>query len=228
MILLSVDASAKSAAVAVTDGEILLAEGFENSGFTHSETLLPLVDATLKKAGKSIDEIDAFAVTNGPGSFTGLRIGCALVKGLAGDKPCYPVPTLSALAYNCIDCEGVVIPMMDARRQQTYTATFAVQEGKISQITEDRAIAVEQLENEILSYLDQGKKVYVPGDGAYLLSEDVAQQVQKPAHPLILGISVAKATQNIDPVSAVELGLRYLRLSQAERERNIKLGGKEQ
>jgi len=194
----------------------------ENSGYTHSETLLPLVDETLKKAGTSIDKIDSFAVTNGPGSFTGLRIGCALVKGLAGKSPCYPVPTLLALAYNCIDEEGIVIPMMDARRAQTYTASFRVHNGKADRLTEDRAIAVSELETEILTYINKGERVIVPGDGAYLLSEKISSLVTLPKHPLILGISVARAAQNISPVSAEQLGLRYLRLSQAERERQEK------
>ena len=220
--MLSIDSSAKSAAVAVTDGQRLLAAGFDNSGYTHSETLLPLVDETLKKAGKSIDDMDAFAVTNGPGSFTGLRIGCALVKGLAGDKPCFPVPTLLALAYNCVDEEGIIIPMMDARRAQTYTASFRVKNGKIERLVEDRAIAVTELEKEISSYIKNGERVLVPGDGAYLLSEELAAVVTVPAHPLILGKSVALAVQNISSVPACELGLRYLRLSQAEREKKEK------
>lgn len=219
--MLSIDSSAKSTAVAVTDENKLLAEGFENSGYTHSETLLPLVDATLKKAGKSIDDIDSFAVTNGPGSFTGLRIGCALVKGMACDKPCYPVPTLLALAYNCIYENAIVIPMMDARRCQTYTATFRVKDGRVERLSEDRAIAVAELEDEIISHIKQRERVCVLGDGVYLLSEQTADLVV-PDDPLILGRSVAMAAQNILPVSATELGLRYLRLSQAEREKQEK------
>lgn len=222
MLLLSIDSSAKSAAVAVTDGEVLLAEGFENSGYTHSETLLPLVDATLTKAGKKIEDIEAFAVTNGPGSFTGLRIGCALVKGMAGDKPCYAVPTLRALAFNCVGESALVIPMMDARRAQTYTATFTAKDGQIEQITDDRAIAVEELEKEILSYVEKGKRVIVLGDGRHLLSDAVAKQVELFENPLILGNSVAKAAEGLSPISAADLGLQYLRLSQAEREKQEK------
>lgn len=222
MLLLSIDSSAKSAAVAVTDGEVLLAEGFENSGYTHSETLLPLVDATLTKAGKKIEDIEAFAVTNGPGSFTGLRIGCALVKGMAGDKPCYAVPTLRALAFNCVEESALVIPMMDARRAQTYTATFTASDGQIEQITGDRAIAVDELEKEILSYVEKGKRVIVLGDGRHLLSDAVAKQVELFENPLILGNSVAKAAEGLSPISAADLGLQYLRLSQAEREKQEK------
>ena len=180
------------------------------------------MDDTLKRAGKTIDDMDAFAITNGPGSFTGLRIGCALVKGMAGDKPCYPVPTLLALAYNCIDSDGIVIPMMDARRSQTYTATFRIKGGAVERLSEDRAIAVDELEEEIASYIAEGQRVYVPGDGAYLLSERTAALVAIPDHPLIIGNSVALAAQNISSVSAGELGLRYLRLSQAEREKKEK------
>lgn len=222
MLLLSIDSSAKSAAVAVTDGEVLLAEGFENSGYTHSETLLPLVDATLTKAGKRIEDIETFAVTNGPGSFTGLRIGCALVKGMAGDKPCYAVPTLRALAFNCVEESALVIPMMDARRAQTYTATFTASDGQIEQITGDRAIAVDELEKEILSYVEKGKRVIVLGDGRHLLSDAVAKQVELFENPLILGNSVAKAAEGLSPISAADLGLQYLRLSQAEREKQEK------
>lgn len=226
MKLLSVDASGKSAAVAVTEDGKLIAEQFVKNGFTHSETLLPLVDTTLRQAGLSIEDIDEFAVTNGPGSFTGLRIGCAMIKGLAADKPCRPVPTLLALAYNCIEQNGIVIPMMDARCHQTYTATFEIKNKTVVRLCEDRAIAVEQLEKEIENYILDHKTVIVPGDGAYLLRPTVSESVILPKTPLIIGQSVAKAAQDIPSVPAEELSLRYLRLSQAERERNMKLGGK--
>ena len=225
MILLSVDSSAKSAAVAVSEDGKVLAENFVNNGFTHSETLLPLVAETLEKAGKNISEVDGFAVTNGPGSFTGLRIGCAMVKGLAGEKPCYPVPTLLALAHT-VGEDGIIIPMMDARRQQTYTATFRLQQGKLERLLPDRAIAVEELETEMKTYLAAGEKIIVPGDGGYLLSEEMKMQVSFPAEPLITGVSVAKAAADIQSVSADRLGLQYLRLSQAEREKQQKNGGK--
>ena len=100
MKLLSIDSSGKTAAAAVTEGEALLAEGFADEGLKHSQMLLPLIDETLKKAGVALAEIDAFAVTNGPGSFTGLRIGGSLVKGMALGRPCFAVPTLMALAFN--------------------------------------------------------------------------------------------------------------------------------
>ncbi|MBQ6947545.1 MAG: tRNA (adenosine(37)-N6)-threonylcarbamoyltransferase complex dimerization subunit type 1 TsaB [Clostridia bacterium] len=223
MILLSMDASAKSAAVAVSDGDMALAENFINNGYTHSETLLPLVAETLEKAGKTIGEVEAFAVTNGPGSFTGLRIGCATVKGLAGNRPCYPVPTLLALAYSAGE-DGLVIPMMDARRQQTYTAVYRVTNGKVEQLIPDRAIAVAKLEEEMAEYLAAGERIVVPGDGGYLLSEEMKAKVFFPAQTLITATGVALAAQEIHSVPAGELGLRYLRLSQAEREKKEKKG----
>ncbi len=223
MILLSLDASAKSAAVAVSDGDDILAESFINNGYTHSETLLPLVAKTLEKAGKTISQVDAFALTNGPGSFTGLRIGCATVKGLAGERPCYPVPTLLALAYSAGE-EGLIIPMMDARRQQTYTAVYRCRAGKVEQLVQDRAISVAELEEEMKGYLADGERIVVPGDGGYLLSEELKEKVFFPEQPLITATGVAAAAKEIQSVPAGELGLRYLRLSQAEREKKEKKG----
>ncbi len=227
MILLCVDASAKSAAVALCEDGVLLAENFINNGFTHSETLLPLIVDTLAQAGRQIDEVDGFAVTNGPGSFTGLRIGCATVKGLAGEKPCYPVPTLLALAHT-VGEDGIVIPMMDARRAQTYTATYRITGGAVEQLIEDRAISVTELEREMEQFLADGEKIIVPGDGGYLLSEQMQAKVCLPVQPLITGGAVAAAAKQISAVSSAELGLRYLRLSQAEREKQEKNGGTKQ
>lgn len=227
MTLLCVDASGKSAAVAVEEDGQILSDGFENSGFTHSETLLPLIDSTLQKAGRTIEDIDEFAVTNGPGSFTGLRIGAALVKGLAGERLCIPVPTLLALGYNAISETGVVIPMMDARCNQVYTAVFKAKDQTLHRLTEDRAIAVTELEEKIRFYLADGETVIVLGDGAYLLQEEIAKQVVflPEEKRLIIGRSIALAARDCERVSATALGLRYLRLSQAEREKNMKIGG---
>ncbi len=227
MKLLSVDASGKSAAVAVTEDGALIADGFENNGFTHSETLLPLVDSVLKEAGLRIGEIDGFAVTTGPGSFTGLRIGCALVKGLAGDKPCRGVSTLKALAYNLKERTGVIVPLMDARCRQVYTAAFESENGEVRRILSDRAVAVEEIVREIRAFLAAGRRVFVLGDGAYLLPPDIRELVETapPDDLLVRGASVAAAAASEEPVSAEKLTLQYLRLSQAEREKNMKKTG---
>ncbi len=220
MIMLSVDSAGKSAAVAVTKDEALIAEGFENNGLTHSQTLLPLIEKTLNDAGLTIDDIDVFAVTNGPGSFTGLRIGCALVKGMAGEKPCIAVPTLAALAHNLpLVTSGYIIPMMDARRAQVYTATFKVQDGVLQRCKEDTAQSVDSLRQEIDEYLAAGDEVWLVGDGAYLLQTETGVHIPAGDECLLRGQSVASAAKNIEQVSASCLGLRYLRLSQAEREK---------
>lgn len=129
MKLLSIDSSGKTAAAAVTEGEALLAEGFADEGLKHSQMLLPLIDETLKKAGVALAEIDAFAVTNGPGSFTGLRIGGSLVKGMALGRPCFAVPTLMALAFNEEKSGRTAVALLDARRSQVYLGAYAFENG---------------------------------------------------------------------------------------------------
>lgn len=220
MIMLSIDSAGKSAAVAVTKEDVLLAERFENSGLTHSQTLLPLIEQTLMDAKIVIDDVDLFAVTNGPGSFTGLRIGCALVKGMAGERPCIAVPTLAALSENLpLVKNGYIIPMMDARRAQVYTATFKVVDGKVERCKEDTAQSIESLQQEIETLIKEGKAVWLVGDGAYLLKDTEGVQIPGGDDCLLKGQSVARAAKNIESVSAPCLGLRYLRLSQAEREK---------
>ncbi len=229
MLMLCVDASGKSAAAAVCKDETILAQNFENNGFTHSQTLLPLVDRTLKEAGVNIREIDTFAVTNGPGSFTGLRIGCALIKGLAGQRPCVGVPTLLALAWNAAERAGdIIIPMMDARCNQVYTAVFESRDGRIHRLAPDCAEAVTEVEQKIAFYHNAGRNITVLGDGAYLLSDAAAALVRPmPTEKmLITADSVARAAAALKRVPAEQLGLCYLRLSQAERERNMKIGRK--
>lgn len=220
MKLLSIDASGKSAACAVTDGHKVICEELTNTGLTHSQTLLPMVEQVLKKACIDIEDIDEFAITCGPGSFTGLRIGMALCMGLAGNKPCRAVPTLTALAYNLCDRDGIIIPAMDARRNQVYTAIFESKNGVITQLKEDCAIAVDEVLESIKEYAD--KQVWIVGDGAYLFKEKVTEltNVDFPEDEYIypLGRSIARAAEFTEPKPARELKLSYLRMSQAERE----------
>jgi tRNA threonylcarbamoyladenosine biosynthesis protein TsaB len=221
MKLLSVDSAGKTAATAVSDGERVLAEGFADAGLTHSQMLLPLVDETLKKAGIPLQEIEAFAVTSGPGSFTGLRIGAALVKGMALGRPCYAVPTLMALACNERQSGRVVVSLLDARRNQVYMGGYAFDgQGKPQNVIEDRACAAEEA---IALIRALGQKVILLGDGAYLLEEfadgDAIIISQKNA---ILGGSIAHAAKFLAPVSPDRVIPTYLRLSQAEREYQMK------
>lgn len=223
MKLLSIDSSGKSAACAVTDGDTVLGEQFINTGLTHSQTLLPIIDKMLKEADINISEIDEYAITCGPGSFTGLRIGMALVMGLAGDKKCRAVPTLKALAYNMKDIDGIVAPVMDARRNQVYAAIFRVRKGKFTQILEDCAIPVDEVIEKLKAFTDE--KIWVIGDGAYLF-EGKAEFINFPSQELlyIKGSSIAGASKDCKPIDTQALKINYLRLSQAERELKEKKG----
>jgi tRNA threonylcarbamoyladenosine biosynthesis protein TsaB len=217
MKLLSVDSAGKTAAVALTEGATVLAEGFADAGLTHSQMLLPLVDETLKKAGSALSEVDAFAVTSGPGSFTGLRIGSALVKGMALGRPCYPVPTLMALACNERESGRVAISLLDARRNQVYMGGYSFDEqGKPIALIADRACSAEEAIG-LIRGLD--RPVILLGDGAYLLSSYAdGEQIIMGKKNHIEGASIAYAAGYLEPVEPARLIPSYLRLSQAERE----------
>ena len=167
--LLSMDSSAVTASVALTDGDEIIKSEFVNSGLTHSETLLPMITRVMD--GRKYSELDGIAITAGPGSFTGVRIGVATVKGLAfnDDIPCYSVSTLEAIAYNFVDKNAVVCAVMDARRMQFYNALFRVHNGKVERLCDDRAISIEDLRNELKQY----DKVIIAGDGAKLCFQNI-------------------------------------------------------
>lgn len=221
MKLLSIDASGKTAACAITEDGTVIAKSFTDSGLTHSQTLLPMIESMLLLAGCDINEVDAFALTTGPGSFTGLRIGAATVMGLAGNRPCYCVPTLTAIAYNLKEKNGIVIPALDARRNQVYTAVFRCENGTVTQIEDDAALSVEEVCDKIRNYAETDP-VYLAGDGAYLFENAVSVfgNVLFAEGNLIYpqGEAIAAASVNIAQVNAQDIKLSYLRLSQAERE----------
>ena len=221
MKMLSIDASGKTAAVAVTDGNTLLAQSFTDSGLTHSQTLLPMVDSTLKLAGVDISEIDEFALTAGPGSFTGLRIGASLVMGLANGRLCRPVSTLSALSYNLVHDKCIIIPVMDARRSQVYTAVFESDGKQLTRLMPDAPLSVDEVTDRIRGYCGE-KQVRILGDGAYLFENAVStlENAGFPEGKLVYtqGISIALAAAEAAPVRAADIKLEYLRMSQAERE----------
>ena len=230
MRILALDSSAVSASCAITENEHLIAESFVNVGLTHSETLLPMVANTLANAKLTANDIDCFAVSSGPGSFTGIRIGVAAVKGMAfaQNPPCVGVSTLEAIAWGCEGHEGVICAVMDARRQQVYNALFAFDEGKIVRLCEDRAISIGELTDE-LTYRDGS--VYLIGDGAQLCYEAMRPTLPDirlvPEHIRFQrGYGVAKAARRIyeeqGAVSPDELVPTYLRPSQAEREKEQK------
>lgn len=219
--LLSLDSSAVTASVALTDGDRVIKSEFVNSGLTHSETLLPMVKRVM--GDNEFSSLDAVAITAGPGSFTGVRIGVATVKGIAfaGNIPCYGVSTLEAIAYNFVDENCIVCAVMDARRLQFYNAIFKVENGTVSRLTPDRAISIDDLREELKQY----DFVIIAGDGAALCSQNIALDNCKIAADDKIyqnALSVAKCVKNKKPIAPTALMPVYLRQSQAERELKLK------
>ena len=225
--ILAFETSAKAASVALLEGETLLGESYQNTGLTHSQTLMSMAEDLLTNCGKTVKDITAVAVANGPGSFTGVRIGVAAAKGFAWGKeiPCYGVSTLEAMAESLGVYEGFVVPTMDARRNQTYTAIFRAEGGKLTRILEDSAISFAELGEKLKNC---EKPIFLVGDGAILcyntLEETVPGLILPPEHrrhQRASGVAlVAKRMQAAGlPGDGASLTPNYLRLSQAERER---------
>lgn len=224
MLVLGIDTSAIVCSVALLSNETCLASRTVSDGLTHSETLLPLIKELLCKGNVGVSDLDCIAISHGPGSFTGLRIGISAVKGLAisGNIPCVGVSTLEALAMNAIDREGFILcPVMDARRGEFYNALFRVENGKLIRLSEDRAISGERLSQELKTF-DQ---VLILGDGAekFVLQNPLYDSSIAPKHIRFQsGESVARlgvfVFKNGEACTCNELSPRYLRLPQAERE----------
>lgn len=225
--ILSIDSSAKTASVAVAEDGIIISECFVNAGLTHSRTLLPMVNNTLSQADLSINDIDAFAVNAGPGSFTGIRIGVAAVKGLALplNKPCCSVSTLESAAYNFTDTDCVVCVAMDARCAQVYTALFKSENGSITRLTDDSAMAISELSELLMNY---NETIYLAGDGAEICfaymkdkKSDIHLASEIRRHQRASGVALAAFNNGGFEDSAL-LTPVYLRLPQAERELKLK------
>ena len=227
MLILAFETSAKAASVALTENGKLLGESYQNTGLTHSQTLMVMAEDLLQQCGKTVSDLTAVAVAEGPGSFTGVRIGVAAAKGLAwgGELPCYGVSTLEAMAVSLGIYEGFVCACMDARRSQVYNGVFSVQQGKISRVTEDRAISLAELGEELKSLT---KPIYLVGDGATLtyktLGAEIPDLILPPEHRLhqrATGVALLaeKMAEKGEAGDGNALTPNYLRLSQAERER---------
>ncbi len=227
MKLLAVDSSSLTASVAVIEDEKIIAEFFINAGLTHSQTLAPMIDGVIKNLSLKLDELDFFAVTNGPGSFTGLRIGMATIKGmaLALGKPCVGVSSLLAAAYGLKDFYGIVSACMDARRGEVYNAVFKSSGAAISRLTEDRSISIDQLAEEFKNY---NCKIKLVGDGAemcynilardYKLSQiELTSEGQRYVRASQVGFAALKDYISGKLVTAANIKPNYLRVSQAER-----------
>ena len=234
MLILAFETSAKAASVALTENGNLLGESYQNTGLTHSQTLMVMAEDVLKQCGKMAADVNAVAVAAGPGSFTGVRIGVAAAKGFAwgAELPCYGVSTLEAMAESLNVWEGYVCPCMDARRSQVYNALFRAEGGKLTRISEDRAIALADLKEELKN---TDKPVFLVGDGARLCYNTLKAEVPNlvlPAehrlHQRAVGVAVIAqrmADAGIAP-SGGELAPNYLRLSQAEREKQERMQNK--
>lgn len=250
MYILSVDTTAKTAAVCLAkedalQGLVPVSRLVLNSTVTHSESLLPMIEQALSLAGVSLPQVDAFAITSGPGSFTGVRIGVSTVKGLAFSQkdcvPCIPLSTLYCLALNlCAYGDNTIVcPLMDARREQFYNAIFSLRNKKPKRLCEDRVVTAKELLDELCEKYPK-KKIVVCGDGAplfyslyekYLDGNSLNVSMALPGDLLQDGFSVARAGYEVmksDSFDAAAYGGStlsplYLRLSQAERERNERL-----
>ena len=227
MKILAFETSAKAASVALLENGKLLGEAYQNTGLTHSQTLMVMAEDMLKACNLSASDVEAVAVAAGPGSFTGVRIGVAAAKGFAwgAQLPCYGVSTLEAMARNLGVYQGYVVPAMDARRNQVYTAIFHAEKGQLTRVEEDMAISLAELGEKIKIFAEP---VFLVGDGAVLcyntLLEEVQGLVLPPEHRMHQrAAGVALAAQALadagDPGNGAELTPNYLRLSQAERER---------
>ena len=227
MKILSFETSAKAASVAILEDGKLLAESYQNTGMTHSQTLMVMAQDLLKQCGLGPKDVDAVAVANGPGSFTGVRIGVAAAKGFAWGRevPCYGVSTLEAMALQLGAWQGYVCPVMDARRSQVYNALFHVSGGMYTRVREDRAISLAELGEELKNLTEP---VFLVGDGSLLcyntLLEKVPGLVLPPEHRMhqrAAGVALAARRMLAEggDFSGGALAPNYLRLSQAERER---------
>ena len=228
MLILAFESTAKAASAALVRDGKLVSQYSQCSGLTHSRTLLPMGEDMLKNAELTLGDVDLIAVAHGPGSFTGVRIGVSMVKGLAwaADKPCVGVSTLEAMAWHGLAAGGLICPVMDARRSQVYNALFRMEDGRPVRLTEDRPIALTELAEELRAYKE---RVFLVGDGAELsfrtlsalgLPCDLAPENLR----MQSAWGVAMAAMDKEPGSADSLLPVYLRLSQAERERQERLG----
>lgn len=228
MKILAVDSSGLVASVALLEDDNLIAEYTVNYKKTHSQTLLPMLDKIVRMTDTDLRSIDAIAVSKGPGSFTGLRIGSATVKGLglALDKPIIGIPTVEGLAMNLYDSEALVCPLMDARRNQVYTGIYKFQNGILQVVKKQAPLGIE----EILQALNLiGQRVVFLGDGVPVYKDVIENKVAvpyafAPAHlnkqrAGAIGVRAFEYYKKGLIVSAAEFAPEYLRLSQAERER---------
>ena len=227
MLILAFETSAKAASVALHDGQKLLGESYQNTGLTHSQTLMFMAQDLLKQCGFAPKDVTAVAVAEGPGSFTGVRIGVAAAKGFAwgGELSCYGVSTLEAMAKSLGIHQGYVCPVMDARRSQVYNALFYVNCGNYTRIREDRAISLRDLGEDVKNL---SEPIFLVGDGSILCYNSLLEEIpglvlpaEHRQHQRAAGVALVAAEKIVagEESSGADLTPNYLRLSQAEREK---------
>ena len=228
MKILALETSAKAVSAAITEDGRVLASGYQDTGLTHSRTLMPIVEHLFRNTGLTVQDMDAVAVAAGPGSFTGIRIGVSAAKGLAfaADKPAAGVSTLAAMARNVSFAGGLIICAMDARRGQIYNALFSAEDGVLTRLTPDRALTLAELAEELRS--DSRPKT-VLGDGGPLCADFLARagipcRLAPPHLVMQNAVSVALEAEAMaargELGSAQELAPVYLRPPQAQRLRD--------
>lgn len=223
MIILGIDSSATAASAAIINNGKLVSEVFSDTGLTHSQTLLPMIEKCLQMSNVSVEDIDLIAVTNGPGSFTGVRIGIATVKGMAftNNIECVEVSTLESMAYNLPLFNGIICSVMDARCNQVYTAMFENTDGcKVNRLSEDSAMSIDELGEQLKNI---GKSVIFVGDGAEICYNKLNGEIDGLyISPVNIrkqrASSVALCGLNKNRKTAKELAVNYIRLPQAQRE----------
>lgn len=228
MRILAIDSSGLVATVAIMEDDQTIAVYTVNYKKTHSQTLLPMLDEIVKMTEFDLSTVDAIAVTGGPGSFTGLRIGAATAKGLglALNKPLIHIPTVDGLAYNLYGTAGLICPIMDARRSQVYTGLYRFENDEFQAVEQQMAISLQELVEKLNQY---GEKVTFLGDGVPVYKEELKKELQveysfAPAHmnrqsAAAVGALGMKYYEEGRIETATEHRPDYLRLSQAERER---------
>ena len=228
MRVLAIDSSGLTATVAVVEDEQTVAEYTVNYKKTHSQTLLPMIDEVKKMIDLDLSSIDAIAVSGGPGSFTGLRIGSATAKGLglALKKPLIAIPTVEGLAYNLYDISGLICPIMDARRKQVYTGIYRFTDHQLKVVEDQMAVPMETVIEKLNQY---GEAVTFLGDGVSVFHELIAEKMTVPYSfaPAHVNKQRAAAVAALGEIyyrqgkteTAMEHVPDYLRVSQAERER---------
>ena len=224
MLILSVDSSATPASVCLYDGRVI-AEYYINTRLTHSQTLVAMIESVLKVTGHTPVDVGCCAVNNGPGSFTGVRIGVSAVKGMAyaADIPCIAASTLESMAYNFLSSDAIICACMDARRMQVYNALFRVHDGCVERLCDDRAISVDKLLGELTG---MGESIILAGDGAELVYNSIQENKNICLAPANSRFQRASSVAMIADkrlsegltLNAASLMPSYLRLSQAERE----------